>query len=107
MFIADSNDAALYVSPLERCDVLPRCAVSTWERGNTPRWQLTNDNTLDRNENGKSCDGFLEFVEIDLLYAAAELRAGRGDPSAQIRAFQHIEQALEMIRFQRASNEAA
>jgi hypothetical protein len=107
MFITDFNNAELYVSPLERCDVLPRCAVSTLERGNTPRWQLTNDNTLDRNENGKSRDGFLELVEIDLLYAAAELRAGRGDPLAQSRAFQHIEHALENIRAQRTGNEAA
>ncbi|MCW2284930.1 multidrug resistance efflux pump [Rhodoblastus acidophilus] len=68
---------------------------------------MTNDNTLDRDENGKSCGGFLALVEIDLRYAAAELRTAQGNSSAQSRALQHIESALESLRTHRAGDEAA
>ncbi|MCW2284917.1 cobalamin biosynthesis protein CbiD [Rhodoblastus acidophilus] len=67
---------------------------------------MTNDNIRDRDLDRKSCDTLLELIEIELLYAAAELRAAKDDASSQIRALQHVEQALEIIRAQRARNAA-
>jgi len=63
---------------------------------------LTNDNGSDRDRD----DTVLELVEIDLLYATAELMNARNEPAALRRALQHIAKALEMLRAERSSTAA-
>lgn len=46
-------------------------------------------------------DKLVELVEINLLYAQAELKAAVSDPSAMIRAVRHVENALKDIRAQK------
>lgn len=45
---------------------------------------------------------FSDLIEIDLLFAQAELTAGATDRSALIRAVRHIDQALQSVRAQKA-----
>jgi hypothetical protein len=44
---------------------------------------------------------FSDRIEIDLLFAQAELTAASADRSALIRAVRHIEQALKSVRAQK------
>lgn len=45
---------------------------------------------------------FSELIEIDLLFAQAELAVGSTDRSALTRAIRHIDQALKSVRAQKA-----
>ncbi|MCW2285314.1 hypothetical protein M2323_003211 [Rhodoblastus acidophilus] len=47
---------------------------------------------------------FSELIEIDLLFAQAELATGATDRSALTRAIRHIEQALKSVRAQKAED---
>ena len=46
-------------------------------------------------------DNFSDMIEIDLLFAQAELTVAPTDRSALIRAVRHIDQALKSVRAQR------
>ncbi|MCW2285697.1 hypothetical protein M2323_001991 [Rhodoblastus acidophilus] len=43
-------------------------------------------------------DKYIDLVEINLLYARAEMLAGISDAAALLRSFEHIERALKDIR---------
>jgi hypothetical protein len=46
-------------------------------------------------------DNFSDMIEINLLFAQAELTATPTDRSALIRAVRHIDQALKSVRAQK------
>jgi len=48
-----------------------------------------------------AADHFSDLIEVNLLFAQAELTAASTDRSALIRAVRHIDQALKSVRAQR------